>query len=44
MCVIRIVFDLMGDEIVELSAENESLKMKQNLRMKIGYRNLKQTC
>ena len=36
-------FDLMGDDIEDLSAENESSK-KKVLTMKSGWKNLKQSC
>ena len=37
-------FDLMGDDIIELSTENDALKNKMALMIKNGWRNLKQKC
>ena len=34
----------MGDDIVELSTENEALKKKEDPKMKNGLRNQKQDC
>ena len=37
-------FNLLGDDIVELSTENDALKRKQLFTMKNGLKNLKQDC
>ena len=34
----------MGDDIVDLSTENKTLKNKIGLTMKNGWKNLKQNC
>ena len=39
--VIKKAFDLMVDDVVELSTENEPLKSKILLRIKIGQNKLK---
>ena len=42
MPAIKKAFELMGDDIVELSTENESLKNQLDGLMKNGWKNLKQ--
>ena len=43
MPAIKKAFNLMGDDIVELSVENESLKNQKGSMMKNGSKNLKQS-
>ena len=44
MPAVKKAFNLLGDEIVDLSTENDALKTKQVLTMKNGLKNLKQDC
>ena len=41
---IKKAFNLMGDDVVELHAENESIKKKTDLTMKNGLKDLNQDC
>ena len=43
MPAIKKAFDLLGDDIVELSTENSALK-KKDVTMKNGSKNLNQSC
>ena len=43
MPAIRKAFILIGDDIVDLSTENDALK-KKGILIKIGYKNLKTNC
>ena len=44
MPAIKKAFDLMLDDIVETSTENESLENEIDLMLKNGLKNLKQNC
>ena len=44
MPAIKKVFNLLGDDIVEIHTENESLKKKLDPTIKNGLKNLKQDC
>ena len=44
MPAIKKAFNLLGDDIVELSTENDALKIKLEVMMKNGLKNLKQDC
>ena len=44
MTAIKKAFNLLGDDIVDLSTENDALKKKLEVMMKNGLKNLKQNC
>ena len=44
MPAIKKAFNLLGDDIVELSTENDALKNKLAFTMKDGLKNLKTKC
>ena len=44
MSAIKKTFPLLGDDIVELSTENDALKNKKGSYDKNGFKNLKTKC
>ena len=44
MPAIKKAFEIMGDDIVELSTKNDALKIKNMLTMKNNYKKLKTNC